>query len=316
MTHALKSAVATAALVLALAACASAPDPSPRLLAAEASLQAAKANPATFETGRAPLEQAEAALRQARESFMKREDDAYTHSIRMGEGYISLAESRGGQLEANRRIAALNTQRAEVVSAARLRDVANAEAATDRAQAATATAQAATATARAAEAGAEARATQSATVAAAAVADSAAARKDQLAAEAKSEAMRIELAGYEQQKTALGVTLILRDLQFASSSAVLSAGAQGRLAPLAAYMAKQPDARIQIAGHTDSQGSDASNMELSARRAQSVGAYLNSTGVSLNRINSVGMGEAAPTSSNDTAAGRAINRRVEVTILD
>jgi outer membrane protein OmpA-like peptidoglycan-associated protein len=316
MKHALKSAAAMAALSIALAGCASAPEPSPRLLAAEASLQMASANSATLESGRAPLEKASASLRDAREMYMKRDQDGYIHAIRMGEAYVSLAESRGDQLEANRKIASLNKDRADIVSEARRLEVARAEAATATAQAATANAQAATATARAATASAEARANQSAIVAAGAVADSAAARADQIAAEARMAALRAELAGYEQQKTALGVTLILRDLQFSSGSAVLGAGAQGRLAPLASFLAKQPDARIQIAGHTDSQGSDASNMDLSARRAQSVAAYLNSTGVNLNRISAVGMGESAPTSSNDTSAGRAINRRVEVTILD
>ncbi len=112
------------------------------------------------------------------------------------------------------------------------------------------------------------------------------------------------------------MTLILRDLQFGSGSAVLGSGAQGRLAPLAAFLAKQPDTKIQIAGHTDSQGTDALNMNLSASRAASVGAYLASTGVNANRITSVGMGEASPVATNDTAAGRAINRRVEITILN
>jgi outer membrane protein OmpA-like peptidoglycan-associated protein len=240
---------------------------------------------------------------------MKREEDDYIHAVRMGEAYVALAESRGDQVQANRMIASLNTQRAEVVSEARKREVASAEAATARARAATATAQAATANA-------ETRASQSEIAAAVAVADRAAADKARLAAEASTAALRAELASYEQQKTALGTTLILRDLQFASSSAVLGAGAQGRLAPLAAFLAKQPDAKIRIAGHTDSQGSDAANMNLSTRRAQSVGAYLNSTGVGLDRISSVGMGESAPTATNDTSAGRAINRRVEVTILD
>lgn len=316
MTYALKTAAAMAALSFALAGCASAPDPSPRLLAAEASLQMAKSESATMESGRAPLERAEIALRDAREFYMDRKTDEYTHALRMGENYVMLAETRGDQLLANRKIASLNTDRANIVAEARKLEVARAEAATVAAQAATANAQAATTSARAAAAGAQARADQSATVAAAAVADSAAARADQAAAEARTAALRAELAGYEQQKTALGTTLILRDLQFTSGSAVLGAGAQGRLAPLAAFLAKQPEARIQIAGHTDSQGSDASNMDLSARRAQSVAAYLNSTGVSLNRINSLGMGETAPTATNDTSAGRAINRRVEVTILD
>jgi len=309
MKYALKSAAAMAALSIAVAGCASAPDPSPRLLSAEASLRMAKADPATMESGRAPLEKAEVALNDAREFYMDRETDNYTHAIRMTEAYILLARTRGDQLDANRKIATLNTDRANIVAEARKQEVARAEAATATAQAATARAQAATASARADAAGAEARADQSANVAAAAVADTA-------AAEARTVALRAELAGYEQQKTALGTTLILRDLQFASGSAVLGAGAQGRLAPLAAFLAKQPDARIQIAGHTDSQGSDASNMDLSARRAQSVAAYLNSTGVAFSRINAVGMGESTPTSSNDTSSGRAINRRVEVTVLD
>jgi outer membrane protein OmpA-like peptidoglycan-associated protein len=112
------------------------------------------------------------------------------------------------------------------------------------------------------------------------------------------------------------VTLILRDLQFGSASSTLTSGARGRLAPLAAFLAKKPDAKIQIAGHTDSQGTESNNADLSNRRAWAVAEYLNSTGVDIDRIASFGKGEASPTATNDTAAGRAINRRVEVTILD
>ena len=295
MKNALKTTAGMAALALALGGCMSTPDPSPRLLTAEATLQQAKANPATFESGRAPLEKAEIALRQARDFYMTGKDADYVHSIRMGESYVALAEARGDQLEANRKIASLNKDRADVVSQARTRQVNVAEAAT---------------------ADAEARATRSEIVAAGAVADSATAKSGRLAAEARTSALLAELATYEQKKTDLGVTLILRDLQFGSASSTLTSGAQGRLAPLAAFLARQPDARIQIAGHTDSQGTEASNISLSNRRAAAVGAYLNSTGVNLNRITSVGRGEASPTATNDTAAGRAINRRVEVTILD
>ncbi len=313
MKNALKAAAGMAAISLTLAAtlggCASAPNPSPRLLAAESALQQAKANPSTFESGRAPLEKAEVALRDARDFYMKGRDDDYVHAIRMGESYVALAETRGDQIEADRKIASLNKDRADVVSQSRARQLASAEAATAVAKADTAAAQAATANA-------EARASQSRIAAAGAVADSATANAARLAAEARTTALQAELTSYEQKKTDLGVTLILRDLQFGSASSVLTGGAQGRLAPLAAFLAKQPDTKIQIAGHTDSQGSDASNMDLSGRRAVSVGAYLISTGVDPSRISSVGMGESAPTSTNDTAAGRAINRRVEVTILD
>lgn len=309
MKNTLKSAAGVAAIALALSGCMSAPDPSPRLLAAESSLRMARADAATFESGRGPLDKAEAALRDARESYMDRQDDDYIHAVRMGEGYVALATSRGDQLEANRKIESLNRDRADVVSQARTRQV-------NTAEAATAVAKADTADARADAAAAEARARQSQIVAAGAVADSATADAARMAAEARTASVLAELAGYEQRKTALGVTLIMRDLQFASASAVLSSGAKGRLTPLATFLAKQPDTRIHIAGHTDSQGSEASNMNLSARRAASVGAYLASTGVNTARITSLGVGEASPVATNDTAAGRAINRRVEVTILD
>jgi outer membrane protein OmpA-like peptidoglycan-associated protein len=295
MKNALKKTVGLVALVAALGACASTPDASPRLLAAEASLQQAKANPAAMESGRSAIEKADTALAAARDDYMRGKDDEYTHNIRMGEGYVDLAETRGLQTSANAKIAALNTERAEVVSQARMREVAAAEAATTVA---------------------ENRADRSEAVAAGAVADSAISEAARLAAEARAAALAAELKDYEQTKTDLGVTLILRDLQFASGSAVLTTGAQGRLAPLASFLAKQPEARIQIAGHTDSQGADSYNQDLSARRAASVGAYLTSTGVDAGRINSIGLGESVPLSSNDTAAGRAINRRVEITILD
>jgi outer membrane protein OmpA-like peptidoglycan-associated protein len=295
MKFALKSAAGLAAISLVLGACASAPDPSPRLLAAESSLMQAKAKPATMEAGRASIEKAETTLRQARDFYMDRKNDDYTHALRMGEGYVALAETRGSQLAADRKIAALNVDREQVVSQSRARQLNASEAATATARAATATAEAATIRAEAATVRAEDATT---------------------AAEARTAAALADLADYEQKQTELGMTLILRDLQFSSGSAVLIPGAQGRLAPLAAFMAKQPEARIQIAGHTDSQGSDSANMDLSARRAQSVGAYLSSTGISMTRISAVGLGEGVPVATNDTAAGRAINRRVEVTILD
>lgn len=252
--------------------------------------------------GRSAIEKAGIALADARDEYTNGDDDAYTHLIRMGEGYVSLANARGMQGAANTRIASLTTERAEAVSEARKREVARAEAAT---------------------AAAESRADQSDMVAADAVSDRAAAEAGQKAAEASQKAtearltlLSAELKDYEQKKTDLGLTLILRDLQFASASSALSSGAQGRLEPLTSFLKKQTDARIQIAGHTDSQGSESSNQDLSARRAQSVGDQLISTGIDTSRITTIGLGESVPLSSNATAAGRAINRRVEVTILD
>jgi outer membrane protein OmpA-like peptidoglycan-associated protein len=72
---------------------------------------------------------------------------------------------------------------------------------------------------------------------------------------------------------------------------------------------------IQIAGHTDSVGSHAYNMKLSEQRAQSVKNYLTSRGVPTQRMHTIGAGPDHPVADNSTEAGRAENRRVEITIV-
>ena len=73
---------------------------------------------------------------------------------------------------------------------------------------------------------------------------------------------------------------------------------------------------VEVAGHTDSVGSDEYNQGLSERRADSVREYLTSKGVKASRLSSRGYGESRPIESNDTDEGRAENRRVELIILD
>jgi outer membrane protein OmpA-like peptidoglycan-associated protein len=72
---------------------------------------------------------------------------------------------------------------------------------------------------------------------------------------------------------------------------------------------------IEVAGHTDSVGTDAYNQQLSVQRANSVAGYLSSRGVTMQRMIVTGAGESRPIASNDTEAGRAANRRVEITIV-
>jgi len=72
---------------------------------------------------------------------------------------------------------------------------------------------------------------------------------------------------------------------------------------------------VEVAGHTDSVGSDAYNQQLSERRAASVGNYLMSRGLMRDRFITVGAGKTRPVASNDTESGRAQNRRVEITLV-
>jgi outer membrane protein OmpA-like peptidoglycan-associated protein len=84
-----------------------------------------------------------------------------------------------------------------------------------------------------------------------------------------------------------------------------------RLAEAVAYL---EDAPVQVNGHTDGVGSDASNQTLSEQRAQAVTDHLIEAGVDTERITTQGLGESEPVASNDTDDGRAQNRRVEVII--
>lgn len=89
----------------------------------------------------------------------------------------------------------------------------------------------------------------------------------------------------------------------------------GVLNNLANTLNQFPDTRIQIAGHTDNVGSDASNLQLSQQRANGVRAYLASTGVAAQRMQAVGYGESRPVADNSSDYGRAQNRRVEITLI-
>jgi len=101
---------------------------------------------------------------------------------------------------------------------------------------------------------------------------------------------------------------------FAVDSAQISPGFRSTLDVIANSLIKYPNSLIDVMGHTDSTGSDAYNQQLSQRRADAVRDYLVSRGVSRARIETIGYGEQYPRASNDTAEGRALNRRVEIKI--
>jgi outer membrane protein OmpA-like peptidoglycan-associated protein len=86
------------------------------------------------------------------------------------------------------------------------------------------------------------------------------------------------------------------------------------LQSLANSLEKYPNSDILIVGHADSVGTDVYNLDLSQRRAQAASLYLQSLGVPAARLHAVGRGETEPIQPNDTEAGRAQNRRVEIAI--
>jgi len=91
--------------------------------------------------------------------------------------------------------------------------------------------------------------------------------------------------------------------------------AQQNLTKLAGILKKYEDTNILIEGHTDSDGTEMHNLELSNRRAQSVANFLSNLDVNSTRFTMMGYGESQPIASNETSYGKAQNRRVEVAIM-
>jgi outer membrane protein OmpA-like peptidoglycan-associated protein len=101
---------------------------------------------------------------------------------------------------------------------------------------------------------------------------------------------------------------------FASGKSELLPGAQQQLAQVADAVKEQEDKSILVEGHTDSRGSEATNMALSQRRAEAVASLIVSRGVPQERVKAVGVGPSRPVADNASAEGRANNRRVEIVI--
>ena len=106
------------------------------------------------------------------------------------------------------------------------------------------------------------------------------------------------------------------EITFDSAKSTLSDGAQSRLTKLAGDLkADNKNMYLEVQGHTDSTGSTQYNQQLGLQRAESVRRHLHAQGVALDRMATISYGEDAPAEPNNTADGRALNRRVEIVVL-
>ena len=109
--------------------------------------------------------------------------------------------------------------------------------------------------------------------------------------------------------------IVLRGVNFDFAKADIRADARPILDEAARLLKEDPSVRIAVEGYTDSIGSEAYNLQLSIRRAEAVRDYLVSQGIASDRMTDKGFGKADPVASNETADGRAQNRRVELRVL-
>jgi outer membrane protein OmpA-like peptidoglycan-associated protein len=118
----------------------------------------------------------------------------------------------------------------------------------------------------------------------------------------------------ETRETARGLIVNMSDVLFDTGQYSLKPGAREKLAKVSGLIIAHPGLNLKIEGHTDNVGSDDFNQRLSEKRADSVRDYLVSQGISHDSISAEGFGKANPVSTNDTAAGRQQNRRVELVV--
>lgn len=133
--------------------------------------------------------------------------------------------------------------------------------------------------------------------------------------QAQLEARDAEINALRNAKqTDRGQMVTFGDVLFDLNKSELKSAAYNNVRDLADFLRQHPDRKVLIEGHTDSTGSAAYNQSLSEARANSVRRALVQQGVDMSRIQTQGFGEAHPVSDNSTAASRAMNRRVEVTV--
>jgi outer membrane protein OmpA-like peptidoglycan-associated protein len=139
-----------------------------------------------------------------------------------------------------------------------------------------------------------------------------AARTQAAVSQQRAGELEAQLAALQAKQTDRGMVLTLGDVLFDTGRATLKPGAMKTIDDLASFMQQHPERKVLIEGYTDSVGSETTNQELSERRAEAVRDALMRRAVPFDHVQVHGLGERYPVASNDTGAGRQLNRRVEV----
>ena len=143
-----------------------------------------------------------------------------------------------------------------------------------------------------------------------------AARAEAEAALTRAQQLAEQVNELEAELTRRGLVLTLGDVLFDTGQATLKPGAERTIGALVTFLNENPERSVLVEGFTDSVGGTEFNLGLSQRRADAVRTALVERGIPGTRIRTRGYGQEYPVASNDTAAGRQQNRRVEIVISD
>jgi len=265
---------------------------------------AAQSDPQVVKLAADELNQAGAALKKADDAWNKREDDALVNQLAyVAKQRVAIAQETARQKAAD----------ATAVSVGAERDKIRLDSRTAEADTAQRNAAAALLSAEASQRESEASQRQSE----ASQRQSEASQRQAQDAEARSRQLDAQLKELDAKKTARGLVITLADVLFDTDKAQLRSGDGMRgVQKLADILKQYPQHNVLIEGFTDSTGSNSHNQELSDRRANAVRTALLDTGIGADRIASRGYGPTFPVASNATAAGRQLNRRVEIIVSD
>lgn len=256
--------------------------PPPVLEEARASYQAARTNPAVIQHAPLELEKAELALKKAEELF---EEDAEAskieHQAYLAKQHAAIAQEMSDRVLAQQAIDRAGEMRNKILIEAR-----GAEAEYARQQAQKARGEATTA------------------------------QEEATTAQERAAKLEAELADLQAVKAERGMVVTLGEVVFDVDKADLNPGGMRTVRQLATFLQKYPSRKVMIEGFTDSTGAADYNQALSERRARAVRTALMDMGIEQSRIETRGYGEDFPVASNETTAGRQLNRRVEIIISD
>lgn len=284
-TTALSSLIAAAVL----AGCASSPKgPPPELVRIQTHLEQVRSDSRIAPFANNEIIEAQRAVDTLERDGRRMDDALFDHNIYIADRLVQIAEAEGLAKYAEQRGIDLGRERETLLLDSRTReaDMARAQAEAER---------------RAAELARD---------------EAYLARADASRTALELEDARARLAELEAKQTERGLVVTLGDVLFEVDRAELKPGATQRLGNLVDVLRENPASTIAIEGHTDSTGGHSYNVSLSQRRADSVKAYLVTQGIDATRITTRGLGPDYPVASNNDAAGRQQNRRVEVVIQD
>jgi outer membrane protein OmpA-like peptidoglycan-associated protein len=276
-------------LAVALGACSSVPRTTSLLDQTRSDYRAAQSNPGVARYAPLEMKQADEAMGQA---------NAASDHADSAEKIDKLAYLAKQKIALTQEVAKQKAAEADVAASAKERDQMRLAQRTNEADKAKADSQ------------------QANQVAQAALDRTAQAQRANRESQARAAQLEAQLADLSAKQTERGIVITLGDVLFGVDVARLNPDGMRTAQKLADVLQQNPSRNVLIEGYTDSTGTAQHNQELSERRAGAVRSALQEMGVAAGRVTARGYGQSNPVASNDTAASRQLNRRVEIVLSD